>query len=126
MAVVLDTSALLAMTFGEPGAGRVERALSDGVLCSVNASEVVARLIDRGWSDAKARGSLRAYRLPIRPFDEVLAVEAGLLRKTTREQGLSLGDRACLALARREQALVLTADRAWTTLELDIEVELIR
>ena len=126
MAVVFDASALLAMTFREPGASRVEGALGDGVLSSVNASEVVARLIDHGWSDANARGSLRAFRLPIRPFDEALAVEAGLLRRTTREQGLSLGDRACLALARRERALVLTADRAWTALELDVEVELIR
>ena len=114
------------MTFREPGAGRVASALSEGVLSSVNASEIVARLVDHGWSDAKARGSLRAYRLPIRAFDETLAVEAGLLRRTTRGQGLSLGDRACLALARRERALVLTADRAWTALKLDVEVELIR
>ncbi len=128
MAVVFDSSALLAVVFGEPGAARVIEALNEGVLSAVNASEVVARLVERGASEEDARAWLRAFGLPIRPFDEGLAIAAGLLRRTTRKQGLSLGDRACLALAMREQALVLTADRSWATLELDVEVqvELIR
>ena len=55
-----------------------------------------------------------------------LAVDAGLLREQTREQGLSLGDRACLALGIRENVPVLTADRAWAQLDLDVSVRLVR
>ena len=62
----------------------------------------------------------------MRPFDEGLTIAGGLLRRSTRTHGLSLGDRACLALARRERAPVLTADRSWAALELGLEVEFIR
>ena len=126
MSIVYDSSAVLAILLDEPGARRAGETLDDGVLSAVNASEVVARLIDQGAKDDDARGALQGLDLAIRPFDESLAVVAGLLRRSTRRRGLSLGDRACLALALRERAPVLTADRAWTTLELDVEVELIR
>ena len=104
MSVVFDSSAVLAIAFGEHGADRAADALGDGVLSAVNASEVVARLVERGASDEDARESLRGFGLAIRPFDEGLAIAAGLLRRSTRTHGLSLGDRACLALARRERA----------------------
>ena len=126
MSVVFDSSAVLAITFGEHGADRAADALGDGVLSAVNASEVVARLVERGASDQDARESLRGFGLAIRPFDEGLAIAAGLLRRSTRTHGLSLGDRACLALARRERAPVLTADRSWAALELDLEMEFVR
>ena len=126
MSVVFDSSALLAIAFGEHGADRAAEALEDGVLSAINASEVIARLVERGASDQDARESLRGFGLAIRPFDEGLAIAAGLLRRTTRAHGLSLGDRACLALAHREQAPVLTADRRWSTLEIGLEMEFIR
>ena len=126
MPIVYDSSAVLAILLDEPGARRAAETLDHGVLSAVNASEVVARLIDQGAKDDDARGALQGLDLAIRPFDESLAVAAGLLRRSTRRHGLSLGDRACLALALRERAPVLTADRAWTALELDVEVELIR
>ncbi|MDE0062407.1 MAG: type II toxin-antitoxin system VapC family toxin [Gammaproteobacteria bacterium] len=126
MAIVFDSSALLAVAFNETGAERAVEALSDGILSAVNASEVVACLIDRGVPEASARGRLRDFDIPVRPFDETLALAAGSLRTTTRQQGLSLGDRACLALAMRERAPVITADRNWTRLLLDLEVRLIR
>ena len=126
MSIVYDSSAVLAILLDEPGARRAAETLDHGVLSAVNASEVVARLIDRGAKDDDARGALQGLDLAVRPFDESLAVAAGLLRRSTRRRGLSLGDRACLALALRERAPVLTADRAWTELELDVEVELIR
>ena len=56
----------------------------------------------------------------------MLAVAAGQLRAATQEKGLSLGDRACVALAMREQAGIVTADRAWAGLDPGVEVELIR
>ncbi|MDE0459766.1 MAG: type II toxin-antitoxin system VapC family toxin [Chromatiales bacterium] len=126
MSVVFDSSALLAIVFQEDGAEAAARRLSGAIVSAVNASEVVARLVDFGTSGEDARNALLNFGLDIRPFDAVLAVAAGQLRAATREKGLSLGDRACVALAIREQASVITADRAWTELDLGVEVELIR
>ena len=126
MSVVFDSSALLAIAFEEEGAEAATRRLSDGILSAVNASEVIARFVELGATGEEARASLLAFGLEIRPFDTTLAVAAGLLRVETRERGLSLGDRACLALASHEQAGVVTADRAWATLDLDVDIELIR
>ena len=126
MSVVFDSSALLAITFEEEGAELAAQALNDGMISAVNASEIIARYVDLGASEEDARASLLAFGLEICPFDESLAIVAGLMRTATRDAGLSLGDRACMALAIREQARVLTADRAWAALDLGIEVELIR
>ncbi len=126
MTTVFDSSAVLAVAFEEEGAEAAVRWLSDGIISAVNASEVVARIVDLGASGEEARASLLGFGLEIRPFDAALAVAAGLLRTATRGQGRSLGDRACMALAIREQARVVTADRAWAALDLGVEVELIR
>ena len=126
MSVVFNSSAVLAIAFGERGADRAADALGDGVLSAVNASEVIARLVERGASDQDALESLHGFGLSIRPFDQGLAIATGLLRRTTRTHGLSLGDRACLALAQRERSAVLTADRRWATLEFGLEMEFIR
>ena len=126
MSVVFDSSALLAVIFQEDGAEAATRRLNGGIVSAVNASEVVARLVDFGTSGEDARNALLNFGLEIRPFDTGLAVAAGQLRAATREKGLSLGDRACVALAIREQAGIVTADRAWAELDLDVEVELIR
>ena len=127
MSVVFDSSALLAIAFEEKGADVAARRLSGGIISAVNASEVIARFVDLGASGEDARASLLGFGLEIRLFDTALAVAAGLLRAATREKGLlSLGDRACMALAMREQVGIVTADRAWATLDLDVEIELIR
>ena len=126
MTTVFDSSAVLAVAFEEEGSEAAVRWSSDGILSAVNASEVVARIVDPGASGEEARASLLGFGLDIRPFDAALAVAAGLLRPATRGQGLALGDRACMALAIREQARVVTADRAWAALDLGVEVELIR
>ena len=61
--------------------------------------------------------------LPFTPEDAELT--AGLW-STSRQAGLSLGDRACLSLAQRLSLPALTADRSWAALELEVEVRLIR
>ena len=76
--------------------------------------------------DDEALGALDALALTIYPFDVVQARRAGLLRRQTRQYGLSLGDRACVALAVGLGMPAMTADQAWTELDLEIEVTLIR
>ncbi len=124
--IVLDASAVLAAMLAEPGADRVYAVIDESVICSVNAAEVITRLVEKGYGETAVRGYYEGLDLAVFDFDEHLAVIAGLLRGPTRERGLSLGDRACLALAIREKATALTADRNWRGLDVDCPIELIR
>lgn len=123
---VLDASALLAMLNREVGSERVAAALADAVMSSVNLSEVVAKLSDQGRAETEIRSYLNALGIVIVPFDLELAYRSGCLRSGTKSAGLSFGDRACLALAESLNIPALTSDRAWTTLNLNIQVQLIR
>jgi PIN domain nuclease of toxin-antitoxin system len=124
---VLDASALLAWLNGEPGTDPVAEALAAGaVISSVNLSEVVAKLADVGGVESEIREALTPLGLDVRTFDRDDAFEAGILRPATRKLGLSLGDRACLALGLRLAQPVMTADRSWANLEIGVEVVLIR
>jgi ribonuclease VapC len=124
---VLDASALLAVVFREPGMDRVNEAIRDGaVILTVNLAEVVTRILQRGSDESDMRRILTAIDPVVVPFDEELAYRAGLLRSATRSAGLSLGDRACLALAERLGVPALTTDRVWSTLQLGIQIEVIR
>jgi ribonuclease VapC len=124
--IVLDASALLTVFQGEPGAERVIETLPTAVISAVNLAEVATKLQERGMPDGRIRANIAALELTIAPFDGPLAIDTGLLRASTRSAGLSLGDRACLALARSLGATALTMDRAWGKLELGIPVELAR
>ena len=126
MAAVLDSSAVLALLWSEPGAENVAASIQNARVSAVNLSEVVARLVDRGMAPADARHAIRGLELRVDVFDTELAIEAGLLRTATRAHGLSLGDRACLALAARLEAEALTADRAWSGTDVGVEIRLIR
>lgn len=123
---VIDASAVMALLRGEPGADRVEAYLPTGVISAVNVAEVVARLIDFGAAPEIALRALGGLQVSILPFDAAIALEAGVLRQSTRARGLSLGDRACLATAKVLGTAVVTADRAWAELDLGVEVVLIR
>ena len=123
---VLDASALLALLNSEPGSEVVAAMLPEAIMSSVNFSEVVAKLADEGRPELEIRSYLDALGLLIVEFDTELAYRAGLLRPLTRATGLSLGDRACLALAESMNVPVVTSDRAWVGLSLSVQVELIR
>jgi ribonuclease VapC len=125
--VVLDASAVLVLLNNEPGAGRLTpELLSDAVCSTINLAEVHTKLVsagedpDEAWEDAMS---------PIRdavPFAEEHARLAGSLVSQTRALGLSLGDRACLALGMVLKAPVYTADRSWKNLKLGIKIHVIR
>jgi len=124
--VVLDASALLALFTAEPGAERVIEALPASVISAVNLAEVAAKLQERGVPDDRTRANIDALALTVVPLDGDYAIATGLLRGQTRSAGLSLGDRACLALAHSLGATALTTDRAWLALDMGIAIELVR
>jgi PIN domain nuclease of toxin-antitoxin system len=129
---VLDASALLALLKGEPGAERVAEALERGAyLSAVNLAEVLSKLADWGEDPAEAQARMAQVGLlgaavEVLPFTGEDALEVARLRALTRAYGLSFGDRACLALARRLGLPALTAERAWAELDLGIPVEVLR
>lgn len=123
---VIDASAVLALLNDEPGAPAVEARLAGAVLSTVNLAEVVSVLADNGVPEADIRFAVGALGLASVTFDDAMAFLAGALRPKTKAFGLSLGDRACLALALQSSSPVLTADRTWKDLDLGIEVEVIR
>jgi ribonuclease VapC len=124
--VVVDASALLALLNAEPGADIVAEALPEGVISTVNLSEVVAKLCGAGMPEKAIHQALQPLGLEVVPFDEEQAYQAGLPRVATRNTGISLGDRACLGLAKVLGAVVLTADRTWVGLSIGATIKVIR
>jgi PIN domain nuclease of toxin-antitoxin system len=117
---------MLAGMLGEYGGTDVVEVMSGSLICTVNITEVVTRLSDKGWPMDVATGEVAKLVGRIAPFDEALAYGAGRLRPVTRALGLSLGDRACLALGMATGLPVVTADRDWSKLSLGLEIRLIR
>ncbi len=124
--VVLDSSAVLAMLLIEPGADQVADVINRACITATNFTETLTKLIDKEYPPTAALKTLEILHLEVIAVDRDMAVAAAFMRGPTRMVGLSLGDRACLALARRMNATVLTADTAWAKLELGIDVRLIR
>ncbi len=129
---VLDSSALLALLRDERGADAVEEAIRLGAAMSaVNLEEVLTKLSDGGQSpestaEAFAAAGILPGSLAIAPLDEAAARASSGLRPSTRGAGLSLGDRACLSLARDLGLPALTADRAWAALKVGVKVVCVR
>ena len=124
---VLDSSAVLAVLLDEPGANVVNALdASQKVISSVNFEEVRTKLIDRGMTPEDALQAIGKLQLRIEVFAVGDAVMASTLRPSTRQFGLSLGDRACLALGQKLNAVVMTSDQTWKKVDLPVKVELIR
>jgi PIN domain nuclease of toxin-antitoxin system len=123
---VLDASAVLALVLGEPGADDVAEAIAQGVAVStVNLSEVAVVLLRNDLEAESVIGRL-CDQVMVEPFTYDDALTAAALSPGARRHGLSLGDRACLALARRLEATALTADRQWPRLKLGVPIKLVR
>jgi PIN domain nuclease of toxin-antitoxin system len=124
---VLDASAMLALLHREPGGEQVEAVVALGATIStVNLAEVIGRLADAGVPEEAITAALEPLALEIVAFDEPSAFQTGLLRPATRAAGLSLGDRACLSLARSLGLPVFTSDRRWIGTVAGVDVHLIR
>jgi ribonuclease VapC len=123
---VLDASAILLLLNHEPGSSKVETLLSGAFASSVNLAEVASKLAESGMPALDIRSAIGALGLTIVDFDADMAYEAGGLRALTRNAGLSLGDRACLATGKVLGKVVVTADRVWANLSVGVKIRCVR
>ncbi len=124
--IVVDASVVLAYLRNEPGGSVLETGAGPFLLSTVNLTEVLTRVIDNDLDPDDVTRVLRRLPVALVDYDVEDARLAAVLRTATRRRGLSLGDRACLALAQRRGVPVLTADSVWTDLDLGIDIRLIR
>jgi PIN domain nuclease of toxin-antitoxin system len=125
--IVLDASAILAVINDEPGAEKLSHdLLARAVGGTVNLAEVQTKLVSRGWTSAQAWEDATSPVREVLPFDEEQARIAGDLVAETKHLGLSLGDRACLALGMALRIPVYTAEKAWRKLKVGVKIHVIR
>lgn len=124
--MVHDASSLLAVAFREPGGEMARTALRGSLISSVNWSEVIQKVQARGKDTTQLAQLYAGLGVTIVPFGPGTAERAASLYGETRAYGLSLGDRACLALGLETGREVYTADRPWTEIPLAIKVTAIR
>lgn len=124
--IVADASAVLAALKSERFDKFDPRRMVEASISAVNLCEVLTKLADDGLSEAQANAAVGVLDLRVYSFGQREASDAANLRLRTRSAGLSLGDRACLALAGELQCPVVTADRAWASLDIGVKIVLIR
>ena len=117
--IVLDASAVLALLGDEPGASEVAARSPGGLISTVNLAEVLQKAAQNGVRPRAVQELMEQAELGVVPFDDSMALAAAELWRITKHKGLSLADRACLALAQAVTGVVLTMDRAWEGLEIE-------
>jgi PIN domain nuclease of toxin-antitoxin system len=124
--IVLDASALLAYLFREPGHEQVAPHMDAACLSAINLAEVILRFVRDGHDAQIVLARLQGAVTEVVPFLAEDAALSAALEPVTRSQGLSLGDRACLALALTRSLPAVTADSVWAKLDLPVKVRIIR
>ena len=124
--IVADASAILALLQNEPFTRADPEQLVGASISAVNFSEVVEKLLSAGRPEPAVDTAVAALDLQVIAFDEAQARAAARLRPATRRAGLSLADRACLALGMSLGRPAVTADRSWADLDIGVEIVLIR
>ena len=121
----MDASALIAMLRDEPGGAKVASVIGSAMMSVVNHAEVVAHYVRHDIELPDIHGMLQSLPVTLIDADQPLAADAGHLIAKTKRHGLSLGDRFCLALARREGLPVWTADRSWLKIAAPVGLEVV-
>lgn len=125
MSYVIDASALLAVLQREMGYLTVVPLLNGAYISTVNLSEVLQKVEQKGLKISNLVNSIQGLGLQLVSFTPEQAEIAASLWKTTQLYGLSLGDRSCLALTQSLNAIAITADKTWANIP-NIQVQLIR
>jgi PIN domain nuclease of toxin-antitoxin system len=123
---VLDASALIAFLRREPGADRVAAVLTRSCISTVNLAEAYGKMVEYGKRLEEVAYQVERLRIPVVPFTTEHAHIAASLWKATRGVGLSLGDRACLALALQTRLPAFTTERSWLDFDVGAQITKIR
>ncbi len=124
--IVFDSSVLIAIFKQEPGCESAENSLNEALISTVNLAEVASYLARNSVPAETIKEALAAFPIEIVPFEKEQALMAGCLYVSCKHLGLSLGDRACLALAKSKNLPVLTADRVGSNRDLGLSIQTIR
>ena len=127
MIFVLDASALLAVSQGEKGADFVMELIEtkDCVISSVNMSEVACKMLEFGLPQKQLKRAVEQFTIDVIDFNQEQAMACAELRPLTKSAGLSLGDRACLGLAKLMDGTAVTSDRPWMAIAEAVGVKLL-
>ena len=125
---VFDTSAILSIYHQEPGRKKVLQLIErhQPIISSINLAELYSKLSEVGLTEDEITESFDGLDIEIVDFSKKHAATTGSLRVRTKELGLSLADRGCLAVAINEKAIAITADRSWGDLADLCKIEVIR
>lgn len=126
--LVLDASVVLALIKKEPRGRRFTEQVdpySVPAVSTVNIAETVGKLAEIGMPDDEIEEAIDSIGLAIMPFTREHARVAGLMRAATRKLGLSLGDRACLALAKVMDAEAVTTDQQMGMAVVGVQIRVV-
>jgi ribonuclease VapC len=124
--MILDSSAVLAVLFGEPGAGRVVGVLRGGVVPAIIYAEILSKLVERGMAFCVAQKECDDLGTVVLPMSQAQAEAAARLTTLGKLSGLSLAERTCIGIALDLDQEVMTADRKWAIVPHGAKVTLIR
>ena len=124
--IVLDASALIAFLRREPGAEKVSAVLTRSCISAVNLAETFGKMVEYGKRVEDMAYQIERLRIPVIPFDGEHAKLAASFWKQTRSVGMSLGDRACLALALHTGLPAYTTEEDWRKCDTGVQVVKIR
>ena len=124
---VLDSSALLAVSKGEKGADFVMDLMesNDCVISSVNVAEVASKMLEFGLPPHELKRAIGQFIVDVIDFNQEQALACAELRPLTKSAGLSLGDRACLSLAKLMNGTAVTSDRPWMAIAEAVGVKVL-
>jgi ribonuclease VapC len=111
---ILDSTALIALVGSESGSQRIADLLENSAISAVNLAETANKLLEKGFSQAEVRESLAKLELKVEDWSEAMAYRSAEFTQYNKSHGLSLGDRACLTLAKHLHATAVTSDRTWS------------
>jgi len=120
--IVFDSSALIALFAKEKGFEVIKQHLKNAIISSVNIAEVYKYCIDvQNLTEDECNDIVNISGVKIIEFDQKQALTTAQIYPKTKKYGLSLGDRACIALAIEKECSVLTCDKIWEKVHIDVE-----